>query len=65
MMHIRTVEDAASEEAPAIIVSTVPDIVAKTDVEILAKEIVAKFLQKEANGYVIDMCYYPRPLTGL
>jgi quinate dehydrogenase len=59
LLYVDSVEQARSLEAPTIVVGTVPDFPPKEPGEILAREIVTTFLEKEEKGYVLEMCYHP------
>ena len=62
LIYVSTVEEAVSFQAPGLIVGTVPDVVPREPGEVLAKDIVQKFLEKKEKGFVLEMCYHP-PLT--
>ncbi|KIX04854.1 uncharacterized protein Z518_05725 [Rhinocladiella mackenziei CBS 650.93] len=63
--HIQTVEEAKACSGVSSIIGTIPDIPPKTAAEIVVQQIVTEFLHKEKKGYLMDMCYFPHPLTRL
>ncbi|KAI0144449.1 quinate dehydrogenase [Xylariaceae sp. FL1272] len=65
LVHVSTVAQAAGLEAPGAIVACVPDFPPKTQEEIIAREVVETFLQKERKGAMLEMCYNPTPYTEL
>lgn len=60
LIHITSTAQAASLPAPHYIVGTVPDFEAQTKEEMLARDILAVFLEKEKKGVLLDMCFKPR-----
>jgi quinate dehydrogenase len=64
LIHVETVEQANALESPTLIVSAVPDILPKTPEELLAKDVVASFLERAHKGLVLEMCYHPHPRTA-
>jgi quinate dehydrogenase len=63
LVWVSSVEQAERCESPLLVVGTVPDFEPKTPGEILARQIVNTFLAKEKKGYVLEMCYHPKPTT--
>ncbi|KAI1099544.1 NAD(P)-binding protein [Jackrogersella minutella] len=63
LVHVSSVEMAEVLEPPVLVVGTVPDFPPREDGEITAREIVTTFLSKENKGYVLEMCYHPKPRT--
>ncbi|OCL07636.1 NAD-P-binding protein [Glonium stellatum] len=64
LIYVGSVEQARQLEAPVIIVGTVLDFSPKEPGEILARELMEVFLTKEKKGYVLEMCYHPKPRTA-
>lgn len=62
---IRTVDQAMTLEAPAVIISTIPDITPQSDGEILVRDLTTAFLDKPCKGILLDMCYHPSPQTQI
>ena len=65
LVHVRAAEEAKGLEGPGAIVSCIPDYPPKTDEEVAAREVITAFLQKEAKGAMLEMCYNPSPWTEL
>ncbi|KAI0836626.1 NAD(P)-binding protein [Hypoxylon sp. FL0890] len=65
LIHVATVAMAEALEAPVLVVGTIPDIPPRDEGEVTAREIVATFLSKEIKGYLLEMCYHPKPRTEL
>ncbi|KAJ5930143.1 NAD(P)-binding protein [Penicillium verhagenii] len=63
LVWVSSVEQAAALDAPVLCVGTVPDFPPVEDGEILARKIVETFLEKKEKGYVLEMCYHPKPRT--
>jgi quinate dehydrogenase len=63
LVWVGSVEEAEALEEPALIVGTVPDVSPREEGEILAREIVKTFLGRKRKGYVLEMCYHPKPKT--
>lgn len=64
LLHVSTVEQARSLAAPVCIVGTVPNYPPVSEGELLAREIVTAFLEKEVKGVVLEACYTPRVWTA-
>jgi quinate dehydrogenase len=64
LVHVRSVGQAIELETPALVVGTVPDFPPKEKGEILAREIAEAFLGKAEKGYILEMCYHPKPRTA-
>ena len=63
ILHVTSVAQAKSLDAPHYIVSTVPDFEPVTAKEVEARGILATFLQDDdRQGLMLDMCYHP-PMT--
>ncbi|KAJ5722020.1 NAD(P)-binding protein [Penicillium malachiteum] len=63
LIWVSSVDQAVALEAPVLVVGTVPDFPPKEEGEILARDIVQTFLDKEEKGHILEMCYHPRPRT--
>ncbi|KAI1761062.1 NAD(P)-binding protein [Hypoxylon sp. FL1150] len=63
LIHVSSVEMAEVLESPALVVGTIPDFPPKERGEITARNIVNEFLSREEKGYVLEMCYHPKPRT--
>lgn len=63
LIHVSSVEQAASLETPVFVVGTVPDFPPKEPGEIMARSIVNHFLDRPEKGYILEMCYHPKPRT--
>jgi quinate dehydrogenase len=66
LVHVKTVQQAASLEAPRAIVACIPDFPPKTDDEKLARAVFETFLDRgDGHGAMLEMCYNPTPWTEL
>ncbi|KAH6895975.1 hypothetical protein B0T10DRAFT_545565 [Thelonectria olida] len=65
LMQVKTVAQAQALEAPGAIVACVPDFEPQTQEEIQARKVTETFLDKEAKGAILEMCYNPTPFTRL
>lgn len=65
LLHVKTVSQAQSLEAPGAIVACIPDFEPQTPEEKLAREITEAFLDVEQKGAILEMCYNPTPFTKL
>lgn len=65
LVHVSTVEQAEALEAPGAIVACVPDFPPKTQEEIVARQIIETFFNKERKGSILEMCYNPNPYTEI
>lgn len=63
LVWVSSVDQAGALEAPVLVVGTVPDIPPREEGEILARNIVNVFLAKEEKGFILEMCYHPKPRT--
>lgn len=63
LIHVASVEQAAALETPVLVVGTVPDLPPKEPGEVTARRIVSHFLGRPEKGYILEMCYHPRPRT--
>lgn len=64
LKYISSIEEASSLEAPAVIVSAIPDFAPKSEDEHRARGIIEAFLAK-AKGVILEMCYHPNPHTQI
>ena len=64
LVHVASLEQAADLETPVFVVGTVPDFPPKEPGEILARQITTHFLDRPEKGYILEMCYHPRPRTA-
>lgn len=58
--HITSLAQASVLFTPFYIVGTVPDFEAQTPSEILSRDILKSFLDREEKGVLLDMCFKPR-----
>ncbi|KPM34990.1 Quinate dehydrogenase [Neonectria ditissima] len=65
LLHVKTVEQAADLDAPGAIVACVPDFEPQTPEELRARAVTEAFLDKDAKGAILEMCYNPTPFTRL
>lgn len=66
LVHVSSVAQAETLEAPSLIVSAVPDFEPQTDGERAVREILGVFLQqKDHRGALLEMCYHPSPNTQI
>jgi quinate dehydrogenase len=65
VVHVESVEQAETLEAPGAIVGCVPDFAPKTKEEKLARQIIEVMLGKARKGAMLEMCYNPSPYTEL
>ncbi|VUC26020.1 unnamed protein product [Clonostachys rosea] len=65
LVHVKSIEQAAALETPALVVGCVPDFPPQSAGEILAREISNHFLNRSEKGCILEMCYFPRPRTEL
>jgi quinate dehydrogenase len=63
LVHVSTMEQAAALETPVLVVGTVPDFPPKEAGEVLARGIINTFLARQDKGYILEMCYHPKPRT--
>lgn len=64
LIWVSSVSQAAALEAPVLVVGTVPDFPPREEGEVLARKTVQAFLDKEKKGYILEMCYHPKPRTA-
>ena len=64
LIYVDSAEQAQELEAPVTIVSTAPNFPPKEPREMLARKLTEIFLTKEKKGYMLEMCYHPKPRTG-
>ena len=72
LIHVKAIEDVQGRETPRIIVGAIPDIAPRTVDELQVVTVVTAFLKKlqcipgpDKEGFLLDMCYHPRPVTRL
>jgi quinate dehydrogenase len=65
LMQVKTVAQAQTLDAPGAIVACVPDFEPQTPEEVQARKVTETFLDKEAKGAILEMCYNPTPFTRL
>ena len=67
ILHVQSVEQAKNLTVPSYLISTVPDLEAKTSGEHDARAILREFLCRGQGGcgVVLDMCYHPRVTRNL
>ncbi|CDM27217.1 hypothetical protein DTO013E5_4547 [Penicillium roqueforti] len=65
LQHLATVEEAATCEAPYIVIGTIPNDTPKEPGEIICRQIFDTILRRKNKGIVVDMCYLPLPVTYL
>lgn len=65
LIHVATVAQAESLEAPGAVVACVPDLSPRSVEERTARAVVETFLRKEKKGAMLEMCYNPSPYTEL
>ncbi|KAL1862764.1 hypothetical protein VTK73DRAFT_6663 [Phialemonium thermophilum] len=63
IVYVASVEQAAALETPALVVGTVPDFSPRLPGEVLARRIISHFLARSQKGYILEMCYHPKPRT--
>jgi len=59
IIHIKTPEQAKKMEMPKLVVLTVPNFAPSLPEEIIARNTLEVFIQQEAPGIVLEMCYHP------
>jgi len=65
LIHVQTAAAAQKLDAPAAIVSCVPNFPPVTPAEIEVREVITTFLAKETKGQILEMCYHPTPYTEI
>ncbi|KAE8145777.1 shikimate dehydrogenase substrate binding domain-containing protein [Aspergillus avenaceus] len=70
LIHVADPETAASLEAPAAIVSGIPNYPPKTPEELQARQVLQTFLGEPSSpdafkGVILEMCYHPLPWTEI
>ncbi|KAJ5461906.1 NAD(P)-binding protein [Penicillium daleae] len=63
IIHVKSVKQAEGLDTPALIVGTVPDYPPREPGEIKARSIANHFLARAQKGYILEMCYHPKPMT--
>jgi quinate dehydrogenase len=67
LIHVKTLHQARDLEVPAYIISTVPDLEARSTAEIESRAILREFVSRrqDTRGLLLDMCYHPRTTRNL
>ena len=65
MSYVGSVAEGQALENPAVIVSCVPDSEPNTAEEKRAQEVLTSFLDRSYKGWILEMCYHPRPWTRI
>ena len=70
LVHISDLSQAASLQAPSLIVSAVPDFPPLTDSEMMVRQLLQHFMQSKvtdegSSGALLEMCYHPSPNTQI
>ena len=65
LKYVSTIEEAESLQAPAVIVSAIPDFPPKTEDEIRTRRVIEILLAKKEKGVILEMCYHPSPSTAI
>ncbi|KAG0646845.1 Quinate dehydrogenase [Hyphodiscus hymeniophilus] len=65
LIYVSTIEEAESLQAPAVVVSAIPDFPPKTEDEIRTRKVIEILLGKEEKGAILEMCYHPSPRTEI
>jgi quinate dehydrogenase len=65
LKYVSTEEEAESLQAPAVVVSAIPDFPPKTEDEIRTRRVIEILLGKEEKGAILEMCYHPSPRTEI
>ncbi|KAK9379996.1 uncharacterized protein V2V93DRAFT_273902 [Kockiozyma suomiensis] len=60
IIHVKSLEQAATLKDPYYIVGTVPDFEPKTEAEKNVAAILKSFLERPEKGVLLDMCFKPR-----
>ena len=64
LVHVSSVEQAASVPAPGVIVSAIPDFEPRSGEERVVREMIMAVLDGD-KGTVLEMCYHPSPDTAI
>ncbi|KAJ4265298.1 hypothetical protein NW762_004583 [Fusarium torreyae] len=65
LLHVQTVSQAQDLDTPGAIVSCIPDFEPQTAEEIMARNMIEVFFDRETKGFILEMCYNPTPFTRL
>lgn len=70
LVHVTDPQEAARLEAPAVIVSGIPNYLPQTAEELNARAVIQSFLGSAADapkqqGVILEMCYHPVPWTEI
>jgi quinate dehydrogenase len=60
IIHVKSLKEASSLDAPYYVVGTVPDFEPQTEAEKDVAAILKHFLSRNEKGVVLDMCFKPR-----
>jgi quinate dehydrogenase len=62
IVHVKSADQAKNLDVPSYVISTVPDLEAKTLGELEARATLREFLSRGqgSGGVVLDMCYHPK-----
>lgn len=63
LVYVSSVQQAEELETPVLVVGTIPDYPPREDGEKLVREITKVFVGRKEKGYVLEMCYHPKPKT--
>jgi quinate dehydrogenase len=63
LTHISSLEQVRGLEPPVVVVGTVPDLTPTQPSETLARDIAGAVLELQPQGFVLEMCYHPKPST--
>ncbi|KAM0542721.1 hypothetical protein ACHAPJ_012654 [Fusarium lateritium] len=63
LTFISSLEEAKKLSTPRLVVGTVPDLAPSTAGEIVTRDVVREFVQREDKGFVLEMCYHPNIIT--
>ena len=65
LKFVSSVEEAEALEAPAVVVSAIPDFPPKTEHELRTRRVIEILLGKGEKGVILEMCYHPSPRTEI
>ncbi|RMZ86728.1 hypothetical protein DV736_g6043, partial [Chaetothyriales sp. CBS 134916] len=64
LIHVSSLVQAKALEAPALVVSAIPNFTPSTDAERMVRQILSHFLET-GKGALLEMCYHPSPDTQI
>ncbi|RMZ85439.1 hypothetical protein DV737_g871, partial [Chaetothyriales sp. CBS 132003] len=64
LIHVSSLAQAEALQAPALVVSAVPNFTPSTDSERIVRQILSHFLEA-GRGALLEMCYHPSPDTQI